>query len=425
MAEYHQAHAELIIERNATRNFVLNVLDGGFFYLGLSLISRYTVLPLLVERLTGERWMQGLIPMLAQTGWFLPGLFLAPLVASLPRRKPMVLLATLGERLPILGIGLLLFFMPQLPALTLLSIFFVLFGIHAFSSGFASIPWQDFIARIIPGNRWGIFFGVQSGLGGLLGFGGALVAAWALTQWPFPQSVGVLALMCFAAMVVSFVCLASTVEPAMQPVPRQSISSFLQGVWPLLQRDRRFRSFLIARAGIALGLLGHNFLTASALERFGLKDSDVAPFTAALFAAQAVADLILGWLADRWGHKQVLEISTVMGVLALILAVIAPTPLWFILIFVLVGATQAGYQLSGFTLVMGFSEPAERPTYIGVANTAMAPVTIAGPLLAGGLAELAGYNTLFVVLIAVAIAGLAMLHWQVRHVKDEQVKPAG
>ena len=415
MAEYHQAQADLIIERNATRNFVLNVFDGGFFYLGLSLVSRYTVLPLFVERLTGERWVQGLIPMLAQTGWFLPGLFLAPLVASLPRRKPMVLLATLGERLPMLALGLLLFFMPHLPALTMLGLFFALFAIHTFSSGFASIPWQDFIARIIPGNRWGIFFGVQSGFGGLLGLGGAFIAAWVLTQWSFPQSVGVLALLCFASMVISFLCLASTVEPAMQPVPRQSIVSFLQGVGPLLKRDPRFRSFLIARAGIALGLLGHNFLTAAALERFGLKDSEIAPFTAALFAAQAAADLILGWLADRWGHKQVLEISTGLGVISLILAVIAPTPAWFILIFVLVGATQAGYQLSGFTMVMGFSNPAERPTYIGVANTAMAPITIVGPLMAGWLAELAGYNTLFIVLTVIAISGLAMLHWQVRH----------
>lgn len=415
MAEYHQAQAELIIERNATRNFVLNVFDGGFFYLGLSLVSRYTVLPLFIERLTGERWVQGLIPMLAQTGWFLPGLFLAPLVASLPRRKPMVLLATLGERLPMLALGLMLFFVPDLPALTMLGLFFALYAIHTFSSGFASIPWQDFIARIIPGNRWGIFFGVQSGFGGLLGLGGAFIAAWVLTQWPFPQSVGVLALLCFASMVISFVCLASTVEPAMQPVPRQSIGSFLQGVLPLLKRDPRFRSFLIARAGIALGLLGHNFLTAAALERFGLKDSEIAPFTAALFAAQAAADLILGWLADRWGHKQVLEVSTGLGIISLILAVVAPTPVWFILIFVLVGATQAGYQLSGFTMVMGFSTPAERPTYIGVANTAMAPVTIAGPLLAGWLAELAGYNALFIVLTLVAVGGLAMLHWQVRH----------
>jgi MFS family permease len=407
------AQAQRIIERNVTRNFVLNVLDGGMFYLGMSMVSRYTVLPLVVERLSGERWMQGLIPMLAQTGWFLPGLFVVPLVASRARRKPLLLAVTLGERIPFLLLGLLLFFSPQSPPPLLLALFFVLFAIHAFSGGFAAIPWQDFIGRIIPGSRWGIFFGIQSGLGGLLGLGGAAVAGVVLATQPFPQSIGILSLLCFAAMVISFFCLAATVEPPQAVQPRQPIGDFLRGVIPLLQRDTRFRSYLLSRAAIALGLLGHNFLTGAALERFGLKNEDVAPFTAALFAAQAVADLGLGWLADRWGHKQVLVLSTALGVLALALAVVAPSAGWFILIFVLVGASQAGYMLTGFTLVLSFSAPAERPIYIGVANTALAPVAILGPLSAGWLAEATSYELLFGVLLLIGAAGMAALHWRV------------
>jgi hypothetical protein len=50
-------------------------LDGGTFYLGLSMVSRFTVLPLFVERLSPDRWLQGLIPAINYTGWFLPGLF--------------------------------------------------------------------------------------------------------------------------------------------------------------------------------------------------------------------------------------------------------------------------------------------------------------------------------------------------------------
>lgn len=52
----------------------------------------------------------------------------------------------------------------------------------------------------------------------------------------------------------------------------------------------------------------------------------------------------------------------------------------------LVGAAQAGYQLSGFTLGFAFSPPAIRPTYIGVANTALALVAALGSLLVGGVA---------------------------------------
>jgi MFS family permease len=132
-----------------------------------------------------------------------------------------------------------------------------------------------------------------------------------------------------------------------------------------------------------------------------------------LLAVQAIGYIGGGALADRWGHKQVLELATGLGMLALLLAVAAPTATWFLPIFALVGAAQAGYQLSGFTLVFSFSTPAERPAYIGVANTMLAPVAALGPLLAGSLAEVAGYGALFVALLAIGLVGLLGLHWRV------------
>jgi Major Facilitator Superfamily len=308
-----------------------------------------------------------------------------------------------------------------------LAAFFVLFGIHAFGAGVTGMPWQDLIARIIPGRRWGIFFGVQAGLGGILGIGGAAIAGTILATQPFPQSIGILALLCFAAMAVSYGFLALSVEADTPTTIRQPIGEFLRGVWPLLQRDQRFRSYLISRAAISLALLGHNFLTAAALERFQLPNEAIAPFTAVLLGSQAVADLALGWLADHWGHKPVLELATGLGILALVLAVIAPTPDWFLLIFLLVGAAQAGYILTGFTLVFSFSNPEERPAYIGLANTAIAPVSFIGPLSAGWLAEFAGYPALFVVLAVIGLIGLAALHWRVlspasmQHIQEERL----
>jgi MFS family permease len=204
------------------------------------------------------------------------------------------------------------------------------------------------------------------------------------------------------------------VEPPQETAPRQSFVTFLRGIGPLLRRDRTFQRYLICRAAISLGLAGHGFLTAAALERFHPPAAEVGVFTAALLGAQALANIGLGALADRWGHKQVLELSTIMGMAAMIMAVLAPQLIWFVPIFILVGAAQAGYQLSGFTLIFAFSSPAERPTYIGVANTALAPVAAFGPLLAGWLAAAFGYGPVFLILVAIGLVGLAMLHWQVR-----------
>jgi MFS family permease len=405
--------AESILTRNLTRNFVLNVLDGTAFIFGVSLISRYTVLPLLVSQLSDERWLQGLIPALTYTGWFLPALFMAPFVASRPRRKPLILTATLGERLPFLALGLILLLWPTLSPTALLVVLFAIYGIYTFSGGITMIAWQDFIARLIPERRWGTFFGLQFGLGGVLGAAGAALAAAILASWPFPQNFGILALICFGAQVLSYIFMSQTVEPPQPVVPRQPMLAFLGGVRPLLRRNHAFRRYLFCRAAIALGLVGHSFLTAAALERFHPSPSEIGLFTGVLLTVQAFAQLGLGALADRWGHKQVLELSTGVGMLALLLAVLAPTVSWFLPVFALVGIAQAGYQLAGFTLVFSFSTPAERPTYIGVANTTLAPVAALGPLLAGWLAELAGYNALFVALLAIGTIGLLGLHWRV------------
>jgi MFS family permease len=247
----------------------------------------------------------------------------------------------------------------------------------------------------------------------VLGTAGAAVSAAILVAWPFPQNFGLLALICFGAQVVSYTFLSLTVEPPQPVAPRQPMLAFLSGVGPLLRRNAAFRSYLLCRGAIALGLVGHSFLTAAALERFHPSDNEDGLLTGVLLAVQALAQIGLGALADRWGHKQVLELSTGVGMLALLLALLAPSAVWFAPIFGLVGIAQAGYQLSGFTLVFSFSTPPERPAYIGVANTTLAPVAAIGPLLAGWLAEIAGYNALFATLMVIGTVGLLGLHWRV------------
>jgi MFS family permease len=323
---------------------------------------------------------------------------------------PFILRVTLGERLPFLLFGLVLILWPYLPAWVLLTTCFVCYGVHTMSAGLASTAWQDMLARVVPADRWGRLFGMSNALGGGLGVLGALVSGWALRQLPFPQNVGLLSLLCFVALIVSFVFLALVVEPAQPTQPRVPMTLYLRGLLPLLRRDAAFRAYLFSRSTIALALTGQSFITAASVARFNVPDTLVGLFTGALLGSQAVAHYVLGTLADRWGHKQVLELATVVGVASLLLALAAPGPEWYIAVFVLVGVSSAGYQLSGYTLAMAFSTEAERPTYIGLANTALAPVGIIGPLAVGQLASVFGYPALFATTAIVGVVGLVWLH---------------
>src|SRR6476619_356963 len=110
-----------VLTRSARRNFWMNVGDGATFAFGLSMVSRYTVLPLFVSRINSDPLLLGVLPALFSLGWLLPQLFTAPLVASLPRRLPFILRVTIGERLPFLLFGLVLILAPHLPAWGLLA----------------------------------------------------------------------------------------------------------------------------------------------------------------------------------------------------------------------------------------------------------------------------------------------------------------
>jgi MFS family permease len=410
------------VARHARRNFALNVIEGGLFMFGISMVSRFTVLPYFVEQYSQASWLQGLLPTIANTGWLLPGLFVAPLIAHLWRRKPVMLLGTLMERLPWLLIGLWLISGNSFDATTTLYVFFALYSMHMFSAGMTSVPWQDFIGRVIPERRWGTFFGMQSGLGSLLGVAGAAVATQVLAgnplsigEWQivgtyeFPYSIGFLSLVCFGCMSVSYVFLLLTVEPRIPPRPKQPFWGLIRDMPQILRDDRSFTMYLIARTGISLGMLGHSFVTAAALSRFDVSGSRIGEFTVVLLAAQALGNFGLGALADRWGHRQVLVFSGFLGSVSLLLAWIAPNELWFFGIFVCGGIALGGYQLSGFTMVMNFAKTELRPTYIAVANTFNVPISAMTPLLAGWLAGVYGYIGLFVVLAVFGVLGSVVM----------------
>ena len=100
----------------------------------------------------------------------------------------------------------------------------------------------------------------------------------------------------------------------------------------------------------------------------------------------AVSNLFFGFLADRKGHKLSLEICLLLNVLSLLLAIFAPTPAWFYLVFFLRGAVMAGTLISGISIVYEFTGAENRPTYIGLANTIPGVVGAVAPLIGGLLA---------------------------------------
>lgn len=411
---------ECEIERHYRFNVVVNVLDGTFFWFGSSFIATRTILPLYVSRLTDSRLALGLLSTIAAAGWLVPQLFTANWVQRLPRKKfGVVNVGLFTERLPILLLALTAWLLADSPTLALVA-FFVCFAWHVVGAGAVAVSWQDLIAKIIPLNRRGRFFGFANFMGMGTGILGATTATWLLGHFTFPTGY----VLCFAAAAVlifiSWIFIALTREPAqVSQEPPISQWEYLKRLPATLRADLNFRRYLVSQIVSSLGGMAGGFVAVYAVQRWHLSDSRAGSFTTSMLIGQAVSNLLFGALADRRGHKLVLEVATLCSVLSIGLASVAPASAWFYAVFALSGASMAGFILSGIMIVFEFSTPDLRPTYIGLSNTLIGVVSAIAPLIGSLLAGAIGYQALFVVAAIIGAVSLTLLHWTVREPRHE------
>jgi len=109
--------------------------------------------------------------------------------------------------------------------------------------------------------------------------------------------------------------------------------------------------------------------------------------------------------------------------LSLLVAVVAPSPLWFFLIFFLRGAIGAGTYISGVSIVYEFTDAENRATYIGLANTIPGIMAAVAPLIGGWLAGAVSYQAMFIVAAIFGGLSWAVLRFAVQEPRHVKVAP--
>ncbi len=412
----HDTDFQRQVEAHFPWNFTVNVMDIVFIMFGMSLISRATVMPFLVSRLTPSKMAIGLIPAIYSLGYYLPQLLTANFAEGLRRKKPFVmLLGGLGERFPYLLIGLAVWWLAEPAPVAALAALFLLLATSAASNGIATPAWFDMIAKVIPVQRRGLWSGVGHSLGALLGIAGAALAGRILADWPFPRNFGLCFILAFAAMVISWVGLALNREPESPTLkPRTGLGHYLRQLPGVLRRDPNYVRFLVGRSLANLGGMAAGFFMVYGDERFAIGGREVGALTAVLVGTQAVMNLLWGTVGDRRGHKAVLCGAAFSMALAATVTWMASSPAWLLATFALLGLSMSGDSVSSMNIILEFCAPEDRPTYIALTNTLLAPVTALAPLLGGWLATWAGYQGMFTVALLVAILGGLLLALWVR-----------
>jgi len=408
----HQADSP-IADQNLRHNFLVNIMDGAFFGLGLGLASYVTIIPLFLATLTDSTLLIGLVATVHTIGWQLPQVLTAARVSRLPLYRPMVLYMTFHERWPFLGLALVALLVGSLsPDLALVLIILMVVW-QSFGGGFTATAWQSMISKIVPIRTRGTFFGLQSAAANLMMSIGAIVAGLLLGLLPSPYNFAACFFFAAVSMGVSFAFLTATREKVREATAIESgvrvRSDFWQTSWRLLRSDANFRYFILARMLSQIAQMALAFFTIYATRQFEMTPEVAGVLTGIFGLTQTITAPIAGSLGDRFGHRVVLMFGNMIMALSAALAVWAPELNWFYLVFALAGVVNGVQWTSIIAITVEFGDDTDRPFYIGLSNTLTAPVTLLGPVLGGWLADTVGFGATFSVSVVGGVLATVVL----------------
>lgn len=392
-------------------NYLFNVLDGSFFGFALGFASFTTVIPLFVSSMTSSALLIGLIPAMHNIGWMLPQLLTAQYISNLRRMKPFVMLLTVQERLPFIGLTITALLLHRIGFKVGLVVTFILLAWQGIGGGLTANAWQNMIGRVIPSENRATFYGFQSAGANLLASIGAVAAGFILEGVRPPYDYAVCFAIAVILMGISYFMIGQTIEyPSEQENSVSGKDSFWQDVRNILRNDKNFDWYLVGRALMQFSLMAIAFYTVYAVNMLGMSKSGAGVMASVLMMTQVIANPILGWLADKLGRRFVLTAGAVCAGLSALVAFWAPDKNWFYLVCVLAGLAGTSNWTIGLAITIEFGSDHNRAAYVGLANTLIAPAALLALIIGGWLADRAGYTSTFLVAAAAGILAALAYH---------------
>ena len=410
------AAAEDEVERNLRFNFVTLLAHGLLGQTGFRLVQAPTFLPYFVSELAGNASAVGILRAVQSLGQFLSPVLSASIIEHRPHAKWMGVLFGSVMRVQILFIALVALLVPSEYSLAMLWLVIAVFGL---ALGMQGVVFQFVLSKAIPAERRGGLMGLRNAVASGSFIGVALVGGYLVDRYGFPDGYGYTFLLGFLLTSAGLVGFALVREPASHlPRERERFAKRLLQIPELLQAERHFRRFLLARL-LGAGARGVMPLyTPFVALELGMTGTRLAMLSIFFIVAQGGSGLLWGPLADRRGFKAVFGGALVCWMAGSLLMVTAPTLELVYLVFALVGAGVGGFMLASQNLVLEFGTQSDRPMRIATSNSLSELISVAGFLAAGFAADLVSFRA--ALLASVALQVLAVL--QIRRVAEPRLR---
>jgi len=404
------------VYRNLKRNWVLSYMDGIFITGGMGFVALNTVLTYFVSEFTNSTIIIGLLTSISLLGKYFPQMLGAKILEGKTHNKRYVITFGLLQRLPWFFMAFITYkYAIDKPLFTMVS-FYILYGFYTVASGMFNPGWIDLIAKVIPIQLRGRFFGMRKFFGGGMKFLGSFAIAWLFAEYFFPINYALAFLIAGVSSSISYLFLINMKEVGKPRRPKKiSFLEYIKRLPIILKTNKNFTRYIISSSFIVFYNMATAFYIIYGKEQLNIGTESIGVLTGILLATQSIFSIIWGYVSDKKGHKLVLVISTFLFILSALTILFTKNIFLLYIVFFLNGTAISAREVSETNIILEFCSEDERPTYLGLNNTLIAPLLSITPLVGGIILNYFNYSFLLISSIILMLIGLIILGLYVKN----------
>ncbi|WP_421937839.1 MFS transporter [Phenylobacterium sp.] len=409
-----EAAYEKFVWDNLKRNYIGNYLHGMLGMTGFRLVNAPTFLPAYLHAVSGSNAIVGLALALQQLGGVISPIVGATKIEHRTKVMPAAIwMGSLG-RLAILGMALAGWFLTGQALVGALLFCMLMFGIFM---GAQRVVFSLLMSKVIPISRRGRLQAWRNATGGAIA---AVLAGVAGTYFIQPNLFGngYSTTFLFAFVLTSFGLWALQLllkEPEPPTVRAQArIRDRLKDFPALIAQDKAYGFFLVVQMLATSARIATPFYILYVGKVIGADGATLGLLSFAFLGADTASNLVWGYLGDKTGFRLVLVLSIIGWVAATLMLLNLHEPTWIFASFAVLGASLSGYMMASQTMILEFGNRDDLPMRIAVSATAESITATAGPLIGGVVAEVYGYDVVFMASLGFLAAALLILLSAVR-----------
>ncbi len=393
------------------RNLRYHLLDGSFYVLGMSVVSVQTIIPVFIKELGGSPLSISSVQVLWTLGANIPSAFVAFYLQRRIFFKPTMVGWGFIHRAMLLVCGAAAFFIVgKVSSAFAVPFFLLLIFLVAVFGSLSGLPWFQVYTKTVPIKLRGRLMGMRQLLGSAAGIIGGSIVSVILASIYFPLNFSFLFITAFFITMTSFYFLLHiSEEPSINTREHEKSVNIIAEAKRIIRSDSNFRYFLFADACAVMSIAVASFYSVFAIEKFDLPASYAGTFTAIVMTTNVVANIVLGIIADTYGHKVNLLLLAFCSAAAALLAVFSINILMYGLVFIFLACALQVQVISRLSFIAELCKENERPLYIGITNTLTAPTMLIG-LLFGWSVPKIGYDSVFIMTAILAVSSFFILY---------------